>query len=500
MDNKIKFKKGYTFDDVLLVPQRSKILPKDTILKTRLTNDIKLNIPIMSAAMDTVTEEDMAIAMAREGGIGVIHKNCSIESQKYMVDKVKRSESGMILKPVTVRPDQNIQDARNIMSEFRISGLPVVKDDKLVGIITNRDIRFQIDGNLEVSSCMTSDNLITVPLDTSLEDAEKLLHEHRIEKLLVVNESGDLAGLITVKDIKKKQQYPHACKDRNGRLRVAAAVGVAGDTAERVKELVNAEVDVIVVDTAHGHSRGVLDTISQLKNQNPNTELIEDHKAPAMAKSEITVSGGIRTLENYQKCPAWAFYENRLHATSFQEDNQDEVSKRSRGNLIHELLENFWRKHKNSINLANMSDKVLVQNIEKLTCEVIANYKKNKPHLTTNQIKLEEEFYKDLLYQWLTYEKTKRPKFTVVECEKKYKIKIDRITFNVIIDRIDEYEDGSRLIIDYKTGIQKPISHWSKDPITSLQMPIYISYANIKDISAAGIGYIHNNNINVRHT
>ena len=165
----------------------------------------------------------------------------------------------MILKPVTVRPDQNIQDARNIMSEFRISGLPVVEDDKLVGIITNRDIRFQIDGNLEVSSCMTADNLITVPLDTSLEEAEKLLHEHRIEKLLVVNESGDLAGLITVKDIKKKQQYPHACKDRNGRLRVAAAVGVAGDTAERVKELINVEVDVIVVDTAHGHSRGVLD-------------------------------------------------------------------------------------------------------------------------------------------------------------------------------------------------------------------------------------------------
>ena len=292
MDNKIKFKKGYTFDDVLLVPQRSKILPKDTIIKTRLTNDIKLNIPIMRAAMDTVTEEDMAIAMAREGGVGVIHKNCSIESQKYMDDKVKRSESGMILKPVTVGPDQNIQDARNIMSEFRISGLPVVKDDKLVGIITNRDIRFQIDGNLEVSSCMTSDNLITVPLDTSLEDAEKLLHEHRIEKLLVVNESGDLAGLITVKDIKKKQQYPHACKDRNGRLRVAAAVGVAGDTAERVKELVNAEVDVIVVDTAHGHSRGVLDTISLLKNQNTNISIIAGNVATSFG-AEALIDAGV---------------------------------------------------------------------------------------------------------------------------------------------------------------------------------------------------------------
>ena len=178
------------------------------------------------------------------------------------------------------------------MSEFRISGLPVVKDDKLVGIITNRDIRFQIDGNLEVSSCMTADNLITVPLDTSLEDAEKLLHEHRIEKLLVVNESGDLAGLITVKDIKKKQQYPHACKDRNGRLRVAAAVGVAGDTAERVKELVNAEVDVIVVDTAHGHSRGVLDTISLLKNQNTNISIIAGNVATSFG-AEALIDAGV---------------------------------------------------------------------------------------------------------------------------------------------------------------------------------------------------------------
>ena len=279
MENKIKFRKGYTFDDVLLVPQKSKVLPKDTNLKTRLTNNIKLNIPIISAAMDTVTEEEMAIAMAREGGLGVIHKNCSIESQKSMVDKVKRSESGMILKPVTVRPNQNINDAKKIMSEFRISGLPVVKEDKLVGIITNRDIRFQIDGNMEVSACMTSENLITVPLDTSLEDAEELLHKHRIEKLLVVNDTGDLAGLITVKDINKKQQYPAACKDNNGRLRVGAAVGVAGDTNERVKELINAEVDAIVVDTAHGHSRGVIDTISQLKAQHSNISIIAGNVA-----------------------------------------------------------------------------------------------------------------------------------------------------------------------------------------------------------------------------
>ena len=279
MENKIKLRKGYTFDDVLLVPQKSKVLPKETNLKTRLTNNIRLNIPIISAAMDTVTEEEMAIAMAREGGLGVIHKNCSIESQKAMVDKVKRSESGMILKPVTVRPNQNINDAKKIMSEFRISGLPVVKEDKLVGIITNRDIRFQIDGNMEVSACMTSENLITVPLDTSLEDAEKLLHKHRIEKLLVVNDSGDLAGLITVKDINKKQQYPAACKDNNGRLRVAAAVGIAGDTSERVKELIDAEVDAIVVDTAHGHSRGVLDTISQLKAQHSNISIIAGNVA-----------------------------------------------------------------------------------------------------------------------------------------------------------------------------------------------------------------------------
>jgi IMP dehydrogenase len=229
--------------------------------------------------MDTVTEEVMAIAMAREGGLGVIHKNCSIESQKSMVDKVKRSESGMILKPVTVRPNQNINDAKKIMSEFRISGLPVVKEDKLVGIITNRDIRFQIDGNMEVSACMTSENLITVPLDTSLEDAEELLHKHRIEKLLVVNDTGDLAGLITVKDINKKQQYPAACKDNNGRLRVGAAVGVAGDTNERVKELINAEVDAIVVDTAHGHSRGVIDTISQLKAQHSDISIIAGNVA-----------------------------------------------------------------------------------------------------------------------------------------------------------------------------------------------------------------------------
>ena len=291
MKNRSVFKKGYTFDDVLLVPQKSKILPKETILETRLTKKIKLNIPIISAAMDTVTEEEMGIAMAREGGIGVIHKNCSIESQRNMVDKVKRSESGMILKPITIGPNYTIEEAKKIMSEFRISGLPVVADDKLVGIITNRDIRFQVDGNLEVSACMTSNDLVTVPLETSLEDAEELLHKHRIEKLLVVDNTGELAGLITVKDIKKKQQYPNACKDRNGRLRVAAAVGVAGDTFERVKELMSVDVDTIVVDTAHGHSRGVLDTISKLKAQNTNLSIIAGNIATGYGAKALIDAG-----------------------------------------------------------------------------------------------------------------------------------------------------------------------------------------------------------------
>jgi len=285
------FKKGYTFDDVLLVPQKSKILPKDTILNTRLTKDIELNIPVISAAMDTVTGEHMAIAMAREGGSGVIHKNCTIELQKSMVDKVKRSESGMILKPVTIGPSHTINEAKKIMTEFRISGLPVIDDEKLVGIITNRDIRFHVEGNLEVSACMTTNDLVTVPLNTSLEDAEELLHKHRIEKLLVVDDTGELAGLITVKDIKKKQQFPNACKDRNGRLRVLAAVGVSGDTLERVKELISVEVDAIVVDTAHGHSKGVLDTISNLKSQNSDLSIIGGNIATGYGAKALIDAG-----------------------------------------------------------------------------------------------------------------------------------------------------------------------------------------------------------------
>ena len=291
MKKKTIFKKGYTFDDVLLVPQKSKILPKDTILNTRLTKNIELNIPVISAAMDTVTGEHMAIAMAREGGSGVIHKNCTIELQKSMVDKVKRSESGMILKPVTIGPSHTINEAKKIMTEFRISGLPVIDDEKLVGIITNRDIRFHVEGNLEVSACMTTNDLVTVPLNTSLEDAEELLHKHRIEKLLVVDDTGELAGLITVKDIKKKQQFPNACKDRNGRLRVLAAVGVSGDTLERVKELISVEVDAIVVDTAHGHSKGVLDTISNLKSQNSDLSIIGGNIATGYGAKALIDAG-----------------------------------------------------------------------------------------------------------------------------------------------------------------------------------------------------------------
>ena len=291
MKKKTIIKKGYTFDDVLLVPQKSKILPNETILNTRLTNDIELNIPVISAAMDTVTGEEMAIAMAREGGVGVIHKNCTIDLQKSMVDKVKRSESGMILKPVTIGPSYTINEAKKIMKEFRISGLPVIDNEKLVGIITNRDIRFHVDGNLEVSACMTANDLVTVPLDTSLEDAEELLHKHRIEKLLVVDDTGELAGLITVKDIKKKQQYPNACKDRNGRLRVVAAVGVSGDTLERVKELISVDVDAIVVDTAHGHSKGVLDTISNLKSQNSDLSIIGGNIATGYGAKALIDAG-----------------------------------------------------------------------------------------------------------------------------------------------------------------------------------------------------------------
>jgi len=231
------------------------------------------------------------------------------------------------------------------------------------------------------------------------------------------------------------------------------------------------------------------------QNEDDNLEEIEDHKAPEILGSEISVSGGFRSLENYQICPTWAFYENRLHANSFYEDEQEEISKMARGNLIHELLENFWKQYKNSTNLVNMSEQVLQKNIDGLIKGVMSTYKSSNPYLTHSQIQLESNYFKNILYQWLSFEKTKRPSFRVIESEKKYKINIDRITFNVQIDRIDEYQDGSRLLIDYKTGNKLELSKWTKTPITSLQMPIYIIFTNIKNISAAGIAHIHSKNV-----
>lgn len=274
MKNRPPFKQALTFDDVLLVPQKSKILPSQVSVKTRLTQKIQMNIPLLSAAMDTVTESGMAVALAREGGIGIIHKNLPIEDQALMVDRVKRYESGMIVNPVTLSSNKTIKEAKEVMSLYKISGLPVVEDEKLIGIITNRDIRFETDETLQVTERMTTEKLVTVPQGTTLEQAKKVLQEHRIEKLLVVDNSGSLAGLITVKDIQKKEDFPHACKDYSGRLRVGAALSVTKDFLERAQELHSKEVDVIVVDTAHGHSVGVLDQIKKIKKSMPELQII----------------------------------------------------------------------------------------------------------------------------------------------------------------------------------------------------------------------------------
>ena len=264
MKNRPPFKQAFTFDDVLLVPQESSILPNKVDVRTKLTKEIEMNIPLLSAAMDTVTESGMAVALAREGGIGIIHKNLTIEEQALMVDQVKRYESGMIVNPVTLSSGKTIKEAKALMSLYKISGLPVVENERLIGIITNRDIRFETDDTLQVTERMTTEKLVTVPQGTTLDQAKKVLQEHRIEKLLVVDEAGSLAGLITVKDIQKKEDFPHACKDSSGRLRVGAAISVTSDFLERAQELHLKEVDVIVVDTAHGHSKGVLDQIQNL--------------------------------------------------------------------------------------------------------------------------------------------------------------------------------------------------------------------------------------------
>lgn len=254
-----------TYDDVLLVPARSSVLPRQTDVRTRLTRNITLNIPLLSAAMDTVTESEMAIALAREGGMGILHKNMTLERQVSEVDRVKRSESGMIQNPITLQPDRTVREAVEMMKKYSISGIPIVREDKLVGILTNRDLRFEPNLDLEVSSVMTNGSLITAPVGTTLEEAEAILQKNRIEKLPIVDKGGRLKGLITFKDIQKKKRHPNACKDKLGRLRVGAAVGVTEDTRERVQALVTAGVDVIVVDTAHGHSEGVLGMVKRLK-------------------------------------------------------------------------------------------------------------------------------------------------------------------------------------------------------------------------------------------
>lgn len=256
-----------TYDDVLLLPARSSVLPRNTNVRTRLTRHIELNIPLVSAAMDTVTESEMAVAMAREGGIGILHKNMTIQRQAEEVDRVKRSESGMIRDPITLSPEHSVGEALEVMKKYSISGIPIVKEESLVGILTNRDLRFEPNLELRVAKVMTSGNLITAPVGTTLEEAEVILQKNRIEKLPVVDKNGKLKGLITFKDIQKKKRHPNACKDKLGRLRVGAAVGVTSDTLERVAALLGAGVDVIVVDTAHGHSQGVIEMVRRIKSK-----------------------------------------------------------------------------------------------------------------------------------------------------------------------------------------------------------------------------------------
>ncbi len=282
---------GITFDDVLLIPARSQVLPKLAETSTRLTRNIVLNIPLVSAAMDTVTESELAIAIAREGGIGIIHKNMSIGRQAEEVDRVKRSESGMILKPISLAPDDSLSDAVQVMKKFHISGIPIVNGDKLVGILTNRDLRFETNLNQKISEVMTKDNLITAPLGTTLEQAEKILQKHKIEKLLVVDEEKRLKGLITVKDIQKKRKFPLASKDVHGRLRVGAAIGVGPDRDRRAKALIEAGVDVLVVDTAHGHSQSVIESVKELKKIFPDFEVIAGNIGTAQAAEDLIQAG-----------------------------------------------------------------------------------------------------------------------------------------------------------------------------------------------------------------
>ncbi|HPL62394.1 MAG TPA: IMP dehydrogenase [Syntrophales bacterium] len=279
-----------TFDDLLLVPAESSVHPKDVDTSSPLTNEIRLNIPILSAAMDTVTESRAAITMAREGGIGIIHRNMSIERQVVEVDRVKKSESGMIVDPITIEPQQRVREALEMMKHYKISGVPVVRNKKLVGILTNRDLRFETNLDQPVNNVMTKENLVTVSSSITLEDSKKLLHKHRIEKLLVVDDEYNLKGLITIKDIEKIEKYPSACKDGLGRLRVGGAVGII-DREERVEALLAAGVDVIVIDTSHGHSRGVLDAIRNTKKNFPDSQVIAGNVATAEGTEALIKAG-----------------------------------------------------------------------------------------------------------------------------------------------------------------------------------------------------------------
>jgi len=287
----ISTEEAYSFDDVLLIPNYSDVLPKDVNVATRLTRNLTLNIPIVSAAMDTVTESRTAISMAREGGIGFVHRNMSIESQAIEVDKVKKSESGMIIDPVTIHPDQKVIEVLELMKKYRISGVPVTSGDRLAGIVTNRDLRFETETDKKVSEVMTKDDLITVSEGISLEESKKMLHRHRIEKLLVVDNKGKLTGMITIKDIEKVRKYPRACKDRMGRLRVGAAVGVGPDMEERAEALLAAGADVIVIDTSHGHSRNVINAVKNLKSDFPAMELIAGNVGTAEGAKDLIDAG-----------------------------------------------------------------------------------------------------------------------------------------------------------------------------------------------------------------
>lgn len=285
-------KEALTFDDVLLVPGHSRVHPKDTSVATRLTRRIALQVPLVSAAMDTVTEARMAIALAREGGVGVVHKNMPAERQAEEVDRVKRSESGMILKPITLGPDASLRDAHQLMARFSISGVPVVEPDgRLVGIVTNRDLQFESDLDRPVASLMTRENLVTAPVGTTLDQAEDILHRHRIEKLPVVDAQGRLHGLITVKDIFKRRQFPRACKDRHGRLRVGAALGAAPEDADRARAVVDAGADFVVVDTAHGHSEGVLRAVAKLRDAFPDVDLVAGNVGTAEGAAALAERG-----------------------------------------------------------------------------------------------------------------------------------------------------------------------------------------------------------------